>query len=117
MGDAVWNLDLIQKNIKTAVLTSYLSSFADTGDNMNCKPNAIAEQVRLREMAPWWAQKLAPFWVLRFRLRRLLSGVYRLSPFKYLLYTEGNPGQRREITVERPTFIWRGRFGPRTIAP
>ena len=117
VGDAAWTLDVLRKKLKAAVLARYLSVFADTGENMNCKPNAIDEGIRMRQLAPWWAQKLAPFWVLRFRLRRLFSGVYRLQPFTYQIYTDKTPEERSEIQVQRPTFIWRGRFGPRKAAP
>lgn len=109
-GDAIWVLELLRRGIRMATLRRFISTFGDTGENMNCKPNAIAEQIRMRESAPRWAQILAPLWVFDFRLRRLLAGIYWPRPLRYAIYTEDSPTQRREFAVEKPTFIWPGRF-------
>ena len=108
-GDAMWVLELIRRGIRMAVLRRFISTFGDTGENMNLKPNALAEQKRMRESAPGWAQKLAPLWVLGFRLRRLFAGVYWPRPLRYAIYTADSPTQRREFSVGKPTFIWPGR--------
>ena len=114
-GDAIWVLELIRRDIKMAVLRRFISSFTDTGENMNLKPNAIAEQIRLRESAPRWVQALAPLWVLHFRLRRLFAGIYWPRKFTYSIYTGENTGERRPFSVDRPTFIWPGHFVKREL--
>jgi glycosyltransferase involved in cell wall biosynthesis len=115
VGDAAWVLEVIRRGLKMAVLRRFTTSFADTGENMNMKPNAVAEQVRLRESAPKWAQTLAPLWVMHFRLRRLLAGIYRPAKLTYAIYTSESGGRRREFSVEKPTFLWRGRFVKREL--
>ncbi len=109
-GDSVWVLDALRLGLRMAILRQFTSAFAETGENMNTKPNAIAEQVRLRESAPRWAQKLAPIWVLQHRLRRLFAGVYFPKKFRYSIYTTGHPEERQTFDVNRPTFLWAGRF-------
>ena len=116
-GDAVWVLELLRRGIRMAVLRRFLSTFTDTGENMNLKPNAIAEQGRLRELAPRWAQKLAPLWMLHFRLRRLLAGIYWPRPLHYAIYTDESPAERQDFAVKKTTFIWPGRFAKRPATP
>jgi glycosyltransferase involved in cell wall biosynthesis len=108
-GDAMWVLELIRRGIRMAVLRRFISTFGDTGENMNLKPNARAEQKRMRESAPVWAQKLAPLWVLHFRLRRLLAGVYWPRPLSYAIYSGDNISERQTFHVDKPTFVWAGR--------
>ena len=115
VGDAAWVLELIRKKIRMAVLRRFTTIFADTGENMNMKPNAIAEQIRLRESAPKWVQALAPLWVLHFRLCRLLAGIYWPRKLTYSIHTSESSGQRRDFRVDQPTFVWRGRFVKRQI--
>ncbi len=109
-GDAAWVLALLRRGLKMQVLRQFVTAFTDTGENMNTKPNAIAEQVRMREAAPRWVQRLMPLWVLQHRLRRLLAGVYVPRKLSYAIYTLADPQQRTSFRVEKPTFIWAGRF-------
>ena len=110
VGDAAWVLELLRRKIRLGVLGQITTAFADTGDNMNMKPNALAEQVRLRESAPTWVQKLRPLWTMQHRLRRLVHGVYRPKPLSYAIYTHESPSARQTFDVAKPTFLWRGRF-------
>lgn len=108
-GDAVWVLELLRKRIRMAVLKSFVSTTTDTGENLILSPGAVAEQKRMRESAPVWAQKLAPLWVLHFRLRRLLAGVYWPRPLSYAIYSGDNISERQTFHVDKPTFVWAGR--------
>ena len=108
-GDAVWVLELLRKKVKMALLGQFVSTSTDTGENLILGPDAVAEQIRLRKSAPAWVQKLAPLWVLEFRLRRLLAGVYWPRPLSYAIYTAASPAERQTFRVEKPTFVWRGR--------
>ena len=110
VGDAAWVLELLRRKIHMGVLGRTTTAFADTGDNMNMKPNALAEQVRLRESAPGWMQKLRPLWTMQHRLRRLALGVYWPKPLSYAIYTHESPSARQTFDVAKPTFLWRGRF-------
>ena len=92
-----------------AVIRRFMSTFTDTGDNLILATNSLDEQRRLRESAPRWAQKLSSLWILLFRLRRLLAGVYWPQPLRYAIYTEASPTQRQDFNVEKPTFRWPGR--------
>jgi glycosyltransferase involved in cell wall biosynthesis len=109
-GDSAWVLDLLRAGVRMAVLREFVAAFTDTGANLITQPHAVAEQVRLRETAPRWAQRLAPVWQLQHRLRRLLAGLYSPKALSYAIYTTASPHQRRTFAVERPTFLWAGRF-------
>ena len=115
-GDAVWVLELLRKKVKMALLGQFVSTSTDTGENLILGPEAVAEQIRLRASAPAWVQKLAPLWVLEFRLRRLLAGVYWPRPLSYSIYTAASPAERQTFRVEKPTFVWRGRSEKKAAA-
>lgn len=110
VGDTVWFLELLKRGIRMAGLSRFMTTFADTGANMNLKPNAIAEGKRLARSAPLWARTLKPLWVLQYRLRRLLAGHYFPQPFEYSIYTPEHEKGRQVFRVEKPTGIWRSRL-------
>ena len=110
VGDAAWILELLRRKIRMGVLDRITTAFADTGENLIMSPNALQEQVRLRESAPGWVQKLQPLWTMQHRLRRLVRGVYRPKPLSYAIYTHESPSVRQTFAVDQPTFLWRGRF-------
>jgi glycosyltransferase involved in cell wall biosynthesis len=110
LGDAVWVLELLKRRIRMAPTGHFLTAFTDTGENLMLKPNAMVEQKQLRESSPVWAQKLRAFWVLQHRLRRLFHGVYLPSKLTYSIFTKESPTKRQTFVVDRPTFIWPGRF-------
>ena len=93
-----------------APLRRFTAAFADTGENMNLKPNAVLEQRQLVQSAPLWARSLKPVWILQHRLRRLVAGYYFPRPFDYSIYTLEHNKQRQTFHVERPTGIWRNRL-------
>jgi hypothetical protein len=88
-----------------------MTAFTDAGENMNLGPNAICEKRQFRESAPRWAQVLRPFWVSQHRLRRLLRGAYVPPKLTYSIFTHENSTKRQTFVVDKPTFIWPGRFG------
>ena len=45
LGDFHWVLALMRSNVPMAVCPDFTSVFADTGENMNLKPNAVREKV------------------------------------------------------------------------
>lgn len=110
-GDSAWILDVLRSGVCIAVLRQFLTAFTDTGDNLIMQPHAIAEQVRLRETAPRWAQRIAPLWTMQHRLRRLFAGVYFPRKFRYAIYTADHPHQRQTFVVDNPTFYWASRMG------
>ena len=50
LGDFHWMLALLKNKVPMAALDVFTSTFADTGENMNFKPNAIREKRRTDEM-------------------------------------------------------------------
>jgi glycosyltransferase involved in cell wall biosynthesis len=109
-GDLDWVLRALARHARMAVLRRFTSTFADTGDNMNLKPNARLETQLIFASAPPLAQKLAPAIKIYHRLRRLLRGIYFQKPFSYSIYTPASPERRTEVRVDKPTFIWKGRI-------
>jgi glycosyltransferase involved in cell wall biosynthesis len=112
VGDAVWILELLKRNVSMAVLGCYTSAFTQTGQNMNFLPNAIREKQQLRASAPSWMRALHRVWVARHRLRKWRAGCYRQTPFEYAIYTLNRPEQRTVFKVSRPTWRLRTACGP-----
>src|ERR1017187_10172219 len=74
LGDFQWMLALMKNGVPMTVLDHFTSVFADTGENMNLKPNAIREKAETDAMMPRWVRTLKPVWVAHHRLRRLIAG-------------------------------------------
>ena len=110
LGDFHWMLALMKNKVPMAVCPAFTSVFADTGDNMNMKPNAIREKAETEKMSPRWLKPLKPVWVLSHRLRRFRAGHFKLKATSYEIYTKKSPERRIEFYVERPTPIWWNRM-------
>jgi glycosyltransferase involved in cell wall biosynthesis len=110
LGDIHWVMTLMKNNVPMAVCDSFTSAFADTGENMNLKPNAIREKLETDKMIPGWVRTLKPFWILQHRLRRLAAGHFSLKPMDYEIYTLQNPGRRVKFDVPKPTAVWWNRL-------
>src|SRR5437667_196937 len=86
-GPQEWVLSLLENKVPMGILDELTSVFADTGDNMNLRPNAQRERVELQAKAPAWARRSRGLVVACYRLRRLLAGHYRKRPaYSYSLY-------------------------------
>ncbi|MGA2852604.1 MAG: glycosyltransferase [Verrucomicrobiota bacterium] len=110
LGDFHWVLALIKNKVPMAVCDSFTSAFADTGGNMNLKPNAIREKKETAAMMPVWVKVLKPAWILHHRLRRLAAGHFSLKPGSYSIYTPQNPERRVTFDVSKPTAVWWNRL-------
>jgi len=109
LGDFFWILAMVQRGVRFAVLRRRTSVFADTGENMNLKPNARREMVRQWEMTPGWVKLLRFPLAIQYRLRLALRGSMFQGPYDYALYTLDIPDKRVSVHVDRPTSFWRGR--------
>jgi glycosyltransferase involved in cell wall biosynthesis len=110
LGDFHWILALLKAGVPMAVCPVFASVFADTGENMNLKPNAIREMRETRRMIPLWLRPLKPVWILSHRWRRLRAGHFNLSSTSYEIYTKKSPNQRVEFLVPKPTGVWWNRI-------
>jgi len=110
LGDFHWVLALMRARVPMAVCDTFTSVFADTGDNMNLKPNAIREKVETANMTPTGVRLLKPAWIASHRLRRLWAGHFRLQATSYAIYTKQNPDRRVTIEVPKPTAVWWNRL-------
>lgn len=110
MGDFHWMLALMRQQVPMAVCDTFTSVFADTGNNMNLKPNGDRERAETARMVPIWLRLLKPLWIVNHRLRRLRAGHFRLKPMSYAVYTKESPTQRVTIDVPRPTAVWWNRL-------
>ena len=102
LGDIHWVLALMKNKVSMAVCDAFTSAFADTGGNMNLKPNAIREKAETGAMTPRWVRALKPVWIAHHRLRRLAAGHFFLKPTSYAIYTKSNPDRRVEFPVPKP---------------
>jgi len=110
LGDLHWVLALMKNRVPMKVCDTFTSSFADTGENMNLKPNAIREKAETAGMIPSWVQWLKPVWIVQHRLRRLAAGHFSLKPTSYSIYTKESPDKRVTIDVPKPTAVWWNRL-------
>ena len=110
LGDFHWVRALMKQRVPMAVSDAFTSVFADTGENMNLKPNALREKAETDLMTPRWVQWLKPVWIVHHRLRRLRAGHFSLKPTVYAIYTFQSPDQRVTIDVPRPTAVWWNRL-------
>jgi glycosyltransferase involved in cell wall biosynthesis len=111
LGDFHWFQALMKNRVPMAVCDTFTSVFADTGENMNLKPNSIREMIETTAMAPRWVRALKPAWVVQHRLRRLAAGHFSIKPTSYSIYTFDSPERRVTFDVPQPTAIWRNRLG------
>ncbi|MFO1476974.1 MAG: glycosyltransferase family 2 protein [Verrucomicrobiota bacterium] len=110
LGDFHWILRLLSEGVPMGVCEEFTSTFADTGENMNLKPNAIREKAETAAMAPAWVRLLKPAWVLHHRLRRLAAGHFNLKATSYSIYTLNSPDKRAVFEVPKPTAVWWNRL-------
>jgi len=110
LGDFHWMLALMKNKVPMAVCDTFTSVFADTGENMNLKPNAIREKNETLAMVPTWLRLLKPLWIVQHRLRRLRAGHFNLSQTSYAIYTKQSPDKRVTIDVPKPTAVWWNRL-------
>jgi glycosyltransferase involved in cell wall biosynthesis len=117
LGDFHWFLALLKNRVPMAVCDTFTSIFADTGENMNFKPNAVREKIETAGMAPRWVRALKPVWIAHHRLRRLAAGHFTLKPTAYAIYTFDSPEARVEFDVPKPTAIWWNRLAMKPVHP
>ena len=110
LGDFHWMLSLMKQRVPMAVCDEFTSAFADTGENMNLKPNAIREKAETRTMTPRWVQWLKPVWITQHRARRVAAGHFSLKPCSYSIYTRQSPDRRVRFDVAKPTAVWWNRL-------
>lgn len=110
LGDFHWARDLMRNHVPMAVCDSLAATFADTGENMNLRPNAIREKEETYAMMPRGIRLLKPFWIFQHRLRRIAAGHFRLAPMSYEIYTLKSPEKRVRFEVPKPTSVWWNRM-------
>jgi glycosyltransferase involved in cell wall biosynthesis len=110
LGDFHWVRELMRQKIPMAALDQFTSVFADTGENMNLKPNALREKAATNAMVPFSARLFRPLWIGQHRVRRLLRGHFFLKPTSYAIYTLKSSQQRVRFDVPKPTVVWWNRL-------
>ena len=110
LGDFHWVLEMLKQRVPMADDPVFTSVFADTGDNMNLKPNAVREKAETNAMIPARVRLGRPLWILNHRLRRLAHGHFSLAKTSYAIYTKASPERRAIIDVPHPTPIWWSRL-------
>jgi glycosyltransferase involved in cell wall biosynthesis len=108
-GDWFWVQDMVNRGLRLAVLRRMTSVFADTGENMNLKPNAARERRIKWEMTPRWVKLASPLIAVLYRLRLATRSAMLQKPFDYSLYTLASPGHRVTRHASRPTSFWKRR--------
>lgn len=110
IGDFHWVRTLMENNVPMGVCDDFTSIFADTGENMMLKPNALRERAETKKMTPPRVRALKPLWIFSHRLRRLRAGHFRLAATSYEIYTKQSPERRVKFEVAKPTAVWWNRL-------
>jgi glycosyltransferase involved in cell wall biosynthesis len=110
IADFHWMRALMKNHVPMKVCDVFTSIFADTGENMMLKPNALREKAETLAMAPRWLGLLKPVWVVHHRLRRMAAGHFFLKPTSYSLFTRQSHEQRVTVDVPKPTGVWWNRL-------
>ena len=116
LGDFHWVLALQKKRVKMAAGNFFTSTFTDSGDNMNLRPNAIREKNETDRMRPLWLRPFKLLWIASHNLRRWRAGHYKLEPTSYEIYTKQSPARRIKFEVPHPTAVWSNRLTSRQLA-
>ncbi len=103
LGDADWAVRCVDQKVPMALLHGFTSTFTDTGENMNLKPNARKEQRALFDSAPAWARKMHKAVIAHHRMRKWLTSGYTQPPFEYSIFTASSSSTRKTFRVEQPT--------------
>jgi glycosyltransferase involved in cell wall biosynthesis len=110
LGDFHWMLALMKNKVPMKVCDTFTSVFADTGENMNLKSNAIREKTETAALTPGWVGLLKPVWIVHHRLRRIAAGHFSLKPTSYEIYTSQSLERRVTFEVPKPTAVWWNRL-------
>lgn len=110
LGDFHWVRSLLLNHVPMRSSNHFTSVFADTGDNMNLRPNAIREKQERDAMVPAWVRWLKPLWILNHRLRRIAHGHFTMRSTSYAIYTKTSPAERVTFMVPKPTAVWWNRI-------
>jgi len=92
LGDFHWCLALLQNKAPMAVCDTFTSVFADTGENMNLKPNAIREKTETAKMIPAWLKLMRPLWIFNHRLQPPVAWPFCVEIHQLCNLHEGQPG-------------------------
>ena len=109
-ADVHWVRALLDHRVPMAAFDRVTSVFADTGDNMSLKPNAVRERAATEAMPPAWVKLLKPVWIAHHRLRRVAAGHFKIPSTSYDIYTLASPGRRVHFDVSKPTAVWWSRM-------
>ena len=107
LGDAVWITTLINRGVHCRTTRRFLSTFTDTGENMNMQPNAFAEKERLKRSAPFIANAFAVVLISLHRLRKFFEGAYCRKNLSYEIWCANETAHRKKFAVSAVGFSWR----------
>ena len=106
IGDGVWVMGMLEKNIRPGIVPALTSAFVDDGRNLMLSPEAVREQRALVASAPAWARAARAAIIAHYRARKWWHGAYRQEPLDYAIYTAASPDERVVFPVEKPSFRW-----------
>jgi glycosyltransferase involved in cell wall biosynthesis len=106
LSDTLWTQEALQLGLRMRNLRRYTSTFTETGDNMNLRPNAMRERALVRRRMPGWVRAFRWPLLQTHRVRAALNRIYWDQPFTYSLYTKASPARRVDVSVDKPTGIW-----------
>jgi glycosyltransferase involved in cell wall biosynthesis len=117
LGDFFYVEHLARKGARFGELRRMVAVFADTGENMNMKPNAVREKLEKRAMVPLASRLLRPWYLARHLWQKFRSGAVRQPPFDFEAYTLASPSARVSQHVTKTIATWPGRSATVPVPP
>jgi hypothetical protein len=110
VADILWVLEKLSEKWVFKATAFDTSTFTDTGENMNLKPNARMEAnfIKSRVKKPH-ALLTIPVIVLH-RVRKLFMGVYHRKNISYSIYTKDSLGMRKMQNAIGSSGVWKNRI-------
>ncbi|MEP6685754.1 MAG: hypothetical protein ABJB22_03170, partial [Verrucomicrobiota bacterium] len=106
IGDAVWMDNLLRQRVKMATLSEPLAIFTFTGKNLGDSAISRAE-IRQWKGEPAVGRTVMTKAVICWhRIRKALSGAYRLRRVEIEIFTLKSPDKRQRFVGEKTGYRW-----------
>ena len=110
VADILWVLEKLSEKWVFKATAFYTSTFTDTGENMNLKPNARMEANFIKSRVKKSLTLLTIPVIVLHRVRKLFMGVYHRKKISFSIYTKDSLGIRKMKDAIGSSGVWKNRM-------
>jgi glycosyltransferase involved in cell wall biosynthesis len=110
VADILWVLEKLSEKWVFKATDFDTSTFTDTGENMNLKPNARMEANFIKIRVKKSLTLLTIPIIVLHRVRKLFMGVYHRKNISYSIYTKDSLGIRKMQSTIGSSGVWKNRI-------